>query len=477
MFDSATLSDLESRAASEVRVSEMTTALSYALDLAEGQPQGHAVRSCLIGMTIAETLGLNDADRSALYYALLLKDAGGPSNSAKLCYLFGADDLRIKRDLKLVDWARMTQSVPFLSSHLMPSGSSLQRALRAVILALEGPSGLSRLVQTRSERGAEIARRLGLSDATAQAVLQLDEHWDGRGQPAGRRHDEISLLGRIAGLAQTAEVFFSSGGPAAAMDIVSERRGTWFDPAVADAFLSKSTEPSFWERVGGPDVDAEVVRLEPAEFILTTNEANIDRVARVFAQIVDAKSHWTYRHSESVARIAVGIANVLGLPEESVTRVYRAGLLHDLGKLGVSNLILDKPGNLTSEEYVELRRHPLLTQQVLARTSAFGDITEIAASHHERFDGRGYHRGVRSSELPIEARLLMVADVCDALSSKRPYRNEMPPEKVHEVLSKDAGTAVCPECVAALKTYHDRSEMISRVNDQLDEVERVMATL
>lgn len=477
MFDAATLSDLEDVAASQIRVAEIITALSYALDLAEGQAEGHAVRTCLIGMAIAEELHLSAADRSALYYALLLKDVGSSSNAAKLCYLFGADDRRVKHNLKLVDWAKMSQSLQFMSRNVMPDASPFKRALRTVILALEGPSGLSRLIQAHAERGAEIARLLGFSTGTATAILHLDEHWDGEGYPASLDGEGISLFGRIGCLAQTVEAFFSGEGPMAAADIARERRGTWFDPAVVDAFLSAARESAFWNRLANAEVRDAALRLEPDELILTANEATVDRIARAFSQVVDAKSHWTYKHSESVARIGVGIANVLGLSEEVVGRVYRAALLHDIGKLGVSNLILDKPGNLTTEEYVELRRHPLYTQQVLGRTPVFADITEMAASHHERFDGRGYHRGICSSELPIEARLIMVADICDALSSKRPYRSEMPREKVHEILTHDAGTAVCPECVEALKTFHDRSEMISRVNEQLDEVERVMATL
>ena len=477
MFDSATLSDLDDVATSQIRVAEIVTALSYALDLAEGQREGHAVRTCLIGMAIAEELKLSDADRSTLYYVLLLKDLGGSSNSAKLCYLFGADDRKVKHNLKLVDWARMSQSLQFMSRNVMPDGSALQRAMRTVVLALEGPSGLSRLIQARSERGVEIARRLGLSEPTATAIGQLDEHWDGRGHPAGLEREDISLPARICCLAQTVEFFFSESGPAAAADIARERRGTWFDPAMVDAFLSLARENAFWERLKGADLRAEAVRLEPREFVLTASDAAVDRIARGFAQVVDAKSHWTYRHSENVARIGVGIANVLGLPEETVSRVYRASLLHDIGKLSVSNLILDKPGNLTSQEYVELRRHPLHTHQILGRSPVFADVTEMAASHHERFDGRGYPRGIPSEKLPVEARLVMVADICEALSSKRPHRPEMPREKVHEILAKDAGTAVCPECVEALKNYHDRAELISKVNEQLDEVERVMATL
>src|SRR5262249_45989992 len=205
------------------------------------------------------------------------------------------------------------------------------------------------------------------------------------------------------------------------------------------------------------DLRAEVVRLEPVQGVFPADGAALERIARIFAEIVDSKSPWTWRHSEGVAQIAVGIAKVLGLPQESVSRVHRTGLLHDLGKLGVSNLILDKPGNLTSEEYVELRRHPEFTHQILGSIAAYHDIAEMAATHHERLDGRGYHRGIPAVDLPLESRLLVVADICEALSARRPYRDAMPRERVHEILTKDAGTAVCPGCVEALKAYYDQN--------------------
>jgi len=108
MLDPHHLSDVEADAAPEIRFSEIVSALSYALDITEGQPEGHAVRTCLIGMRIAEELRLPPADLSALYYALLLKDLGCSSNAAKMCYLFGADDRKVKRNLKTVNWARLS---------------------------------------------------------------------------------------------------------------------------------------------------------------------------------------------------------------------------------------------------------------------------------------------------------------------------------------------------------------------------------
>jgi HD-GYP domain-containing protein (c-di-GMP phosphodiesterase class II) len=461
----------------QFRIAEVIAGLSAALDLAEGQPPGHAARTCLIGMRIADELKLEPAQRDELFYALLLKDLGGSTNAAKICYLFGTDDRRVKCDLKAVDWSRMSQTVQFLRRTVMPDGAPLQRVLHAAVFALEGSGGPKKISQMRCEAGADFARRLGFSRGTAEAIRNLDERWDGRGYPAGLKAEEIPLSSRIASLAQTIDAFLRIGGPVTAATIAQERRGSWFDPAVVDAFLSFSEEADFWQRVTGSNPWAEAARIEPDVQTFPADGAARDRIARIFAEVVDTKSPWTWRHSEGVAQIAVGIAKVLGLPEETLSRIHRAGLLHDLGKLGVSNLILDKPGNLTSEEYVELRRHPEFTHQILGSITAFHDIAEMAATHHERLDGRGYHRGIPAVDLPVESRLLVVADICEALSARRPYRDAMPHERVHEILSKDAGTAVCPECVEALKTYHDQNDIINRVNDQLNQVDQVLASV
>ena len=144
--------------------------------MTEGQPIGHAVRSCLIGMRIAEALGLEEAQRSALFYGLLLKDAGCSSNSAKIASLFGNDDFDVKRQFKLVD---QTKPAEGLLSVCRISGS-----LGAFLRVLRPGAGVTKMMtELRCERGAEIARMLDLPGAAAQAIYALDEHWDGHGHP------------------------------------------------------------------------------------------------------------------------------------------------------------------------------------------------------------------------------------------------------------------------------------------------------
>ncbi len=435
---------------SEFRLSEILSALSYALDITEGQPEGHAVRTCLIGMRIAQGAALPSADRGPLFYALLLKDLGCSSNAARLCTLFGADDRALKRDHKLTDWSTPLPSLAYALRHAVPEASPMARVLRVASIGAKEQGAGREMTQTRCDRGAEIASQLGFTAATREAIRSLDEHWDGRGMPLGLRGDAISPLGRIVGLAQTVEVFASTFGVDAAMAVAAERRGTWFDPLLVDVLRSFRRDYAFWTTVLGPDPRAHLAELEPEEQILMADEAALGAIAQAFARVIDAKSPYTYRHSEGVAEFAVAIGQARGFDADELRDLRRAALLHDIGKLGVSNRILDKPGRLTDFEMTQVRLHPQFTQRILERVPAFEGIVRIASSHHERLDGKGYHRGVDGSELCPLSRALVVADIGEALTADRPYRAGLPWEQVLGILRKEAGVGVCPESVEAL---------------------------
>jgi HD-GYP domain-containing protein (c-di-GMP phosphodiesterase class II) len=463
--------------ASELRLSELLSAFSVSLDITEGQPLGHAMRSCLIGMRLAQHLQLSSDDQTALFYALLLKDLGCSSNAAKMCWLFGADDRVVKRDLKTVNWQRVRDTFAFARSHVAPGASTTQRMLKFIAFMREGQKGAQKLVETRCERGAEIARMLDLPEATAQAIRSLDEHWNGLGHPDRLRGAEIPLLARIACLAQTVEVFVSTEGLARALQIAYERSGTWFDPELVDALTAISADTRFWNELSHDDLQSALLQVEPADQILLANDAKIDQVCKAFAFVVDAKSPWTHKHSEGVANIAVGIAHHLGTDAATQQDIYRAGLLHDLGKLGVSNLILDKPGRPTDEEFTAIRKHPDFSEQILGRVESFRGLADVAASHHERLDGQGYHRRLSGDQIPWQGNLLAVADIYEALTAKRPYRAEMPRDAALAIMQKEVGTAIRADYFEALISWLDESNPVSRADAQLEEIDRLVASI
>jgi putative nucleotidyltransferase with HDIG domain len=436
----------------DVRLSEVLAALSHALDITEGQPRGHAERTCLISMRIAQELGLDAQTRSSLFHAALLKDAGCSSNAAKVAHLYGADDADVKRDRKVTDHLQAGQSIRHLVRATAPGEGPLAKARGLRRLVAHGSDGSRALTELRCERGAMVARHVGLSVEAEQAIRDLDEHWDGRGYPASLEGEAISLCGRILCLAQTAEVFWQDGGgAAAAVGVARERRGTWFDPRLIDAMVAFEDQDAFWATLDQP----RVATLEPLDRVLHTDEAGLDRIALAFAGIVDAKTPYTARHSEGVAEIAVRLSAALGFDAAQQRELRRAGLLHDIGKLGVSNRILDKPGKLDAAEWEAVRRHPNWTLEILERIPAFASLAEIAANHHEKLDGSGYGRGLTAPDLSLEARILAVADIAEALTANRPYRGPLPLEKVLAIIGSDAPHALDGDVVAQLPDVLD----------------------
>jgi HD-GYP domain-containing protein (c-di-GMP phosphodiesterase class II) len=230
------------------------------------------------------------------------------------------------------------------------------------------------------------------------------------------------------------------------------RAGTWFDPAVVLAAESLATDSSLWEDLFAPDLSTRLLARMPDGKAMPIDEDRLDHVAAAFALIIDGKSPYTFDHSTRVSEYAVSIGRQLALDDEQLRRLRRAGLVHDLGKLTVPNSILEHPGKLDDAQWRVVREHPSYTFDVLARVPVLEELALDAASHHERMDGKGYHRGLAGDQLSTTARILAVADVMDALAADRPYRGGMPPERVMSILAADAGTHFCPTCVDACST-------------------------
>lgn len=438
-----------------VRMSEILGALSQALDLTEGQPAGHSARSCAIGMRLAQITGLDAAQQSDLFYALLMKDAGCSSNAAKVCALFGHNDMVIKREGKTVDPDSLKAMVSYISRNLEPDGSYLARAKRFRQFIGNGRDIGRLLTKTRCERGAEIARKLEFSEATAQAIYSLDEHWNGGGHPDGLAGTDIPILARYLCLAQCVDFYRHAAGVEGMFHVIEERSGTWFDPDLVLALQTLRDDRAFWHSLEDRRPERLVVQYEPADRIRVATEARIDRVAEAFAQVIDAKSPYTATHSAGVAEIAVGLAKVQGLIPKEQNDLRRAGLLHDIGKLGVPNTILDKTSKLDAREWGVMREHPRYTVEILSQVAVFKPIAAMSGRHHERLDGSGYHLGLRGEQLTGMDRILQVADVAEALAADRPYRAGLNPDEVLAIIDAEAGTKLCPETVESLHVYLD----------------------
>lgn len=442
-----------------LRLSELISSLSYALDITEGQPEGHCIRCCWLGMAVGKELGLEEHALWELYYVLLLKDLGCSSNASRICELYLADDLNFKRDFKWVDGS-LPQVLRFVLRHTGAEAGLATRLKTLSTIFSNGDAIAQELIQTRCQRGADIARRLHFNEGVAMGIHSLDEHWDGSGRPDGLSRQNISIYSQIALLAQVADVIHHTSGPEEAIVEVRRRGNTWFDPELVKAFNAAVSNKDVWQTLASPSVETHVLALEPGCVETPMSEEFFDDIAEAFAMVVDAKSPYTAGHSARVGLYTTLLAEDLGLDEQRRRWLKRGALLHDVGKLGVSNRILDKPGKLTDAEFESVKMHAVYTDNILGRVRAFGELAQISSAHHERLDGKGYPKGLCSEDITLETRIITTADIFDAITAERPYRAAVPLQKTLEIMKQSIGTAIDPDCFASLKSLTERHSQL-----------------
>ncbi|MEO8598612.1 MAG: HD-GYP domain-containing protein [bacterium] len=433
-----------------IRLSELIGALSHALDITEGQPEGHCIRCCWIGMHIGYEIGLTEDQLWDLYYTLLLKDLGCSSNAARICELYLTDDLNFKRDFKTVGES-LPQVLQFVLKHTGLKAGLTERFRSVLTILRNGNEIAHELIATRCQRGAEIARLLRFPETVALAIYSLDEHYNGQGKPDGLVGESIPIYARIALLAQVIDVFHVADGAQAAIKEVRQRVDRWFDPQLVHAFERVAQSSTFWSMLTAPNIDQAVMALEPASLVVPVDDDYLDDIAAAFGQVIDSKSPFTSGHSARVALYTDMIAEAMGLSSERRRWLKRGALLHDVGKLGVSNSVLDKPGKLDAAEWDAVKLHATYTETILERIGAFSELARVAAAHHERLDGGGYPRGLLADAISLETRIITTADIFDAITAERPYRGAIPIPRTLEMMAETVGTAIDAECFAALK--------------------------
>lgn len=437
--------------------SELFAALSHALDVSDGRDQEHALRSCVIGMRIGERLGLDATTRADLFYALLLKDLGASSIAAQLNLTFGRDDDELRRALRQVNFGRLDEGAKFMLFHLGGTVGLTRRLRYLFDIGLGKFPGTRSLIRARADRGAQLALDMGLSPAVAGAILSVAERHDGSGSPRGLAGEEIPLLARIVALAQAAEQVRGEAGTQGVARLLEVRSGSWFDPAITAVLQELLAQPSFWNDLDRDTVWHSLTEVAPYEEPLHVDDQRLDDIAEVFGRIIDAKSPWTHQHSTRVRDIAEGMLRQLpdGAAEapERLRALRRGALLHDIGTLGISNTLLDKSSGLTIKERETLHLHTVYSEHILSWTGPYRETVPLAAGHHERLDGRGYHGAIPAKLLDFDTRVLAVADQFEALTSARPQRDAFDAETALSILAADAGNGIDPAALAALERY------------------------
>ena len=196
--------------------------------------------------------------------------------------------------------------------------------------------------------------------------------------------------------------------------------------------------------------------LEEKERLLQERRLTLAAIASL-VQALEARDSLTRGHSERVARIAQGIAAQMDFKPSELDRMLLIGQLHDLGKIGVRDDVLLKEGPLSATEFEHVKLHSNVVADILRPIGSLADILEVAHSHHERWDGKGYPQGLKGEEIPLKARIIAVADVFEAITSERPYRDSMPKRLAVEIIKEERGKQLCPTCVDAFLRWHDKT--------------------
>jgi HD-GYP domain-containing protein (c-di-GMP phosphodiesterase class II)/DNA-binding CsgD family transcriptional regulator len=399
-------------------LAELLAALSLATDLGMNNPPGEAMRACLLAAGLARKMNLSEPLVHDIYYTALLKYVGCTAYAHEEAALGGGDDIGVRAGGARVDDTDPRQ----MMSLMYEMAGDMPRFRRVGMVAGAMYRGVrmgTELPRSHCEVATSIARRLNLPIGVEQALYQSFERWDGKGAPQKLRGDDIALPARFAQLATRAIIFHTSSGIGAAQDIVRSWSGGMLDPSICAAFSEYG--PQLLEEIDASDPWNLVAEVEPEPRLLIP-ESRVDDVATVFGDMADLKMTFTLGHSPGVARLARAAACELQLSSSEGAEIYRAGLVHDLGRVSVPNGIWEKPGPLTSADWEQVRLHAYHSERILARSPVLAPVAQLAGMHHERLDGSGYHRQSTIQSIPIEARILAAADAYQAMTADRPHR-------------------------------------------------------
>jgi putative nucleotidyltransferase with HDIG domain len=419
--------------------------------------------------------------------AILVIPLGGTSKSSwvALGHFFGrqtpaaADMLRRMAEMVMAQWISQRQV------------HQLERELESLSLHIastyEEISLLHRLAQnlTLSKSDEELGRIAleWLEDALpAQSAAFQIVPSAMRSQSVGREKRKEPILivrgpcpvdnAQFSELVHHVERFTIPGQPLV-LNRGMTRREDWPFPRVGEMILVPVTEGenlfgwcAAFDHTGGLEFGTtEASLLNSVAALLGIHSRNITLyqeqaelmtgIIRALTAAIDAKDQYTCGHSDRVARLAARLAQQLGCDLPTVNRIYLAGLLHDIGKIGIADNVLQKPDKLTDEEYQHIKTHAEIGHKILRDIQALGDIVPVILHHHESWNGRGYPKQLHEQDIPLAARIVAVADSYDAMGSDRPYRKGMPEERIETIFHKESGIQWDPTVVAAFFQAHD----------------------
>ncbi len=379
----------------------------------------HVLRQCLIALRLGERIGLDEQARAVVYYTALLVNVGCHSDAHEQARWFG-DDIALKSTK--YDHEPGLRAAASGLRRLGAGNPPLHRFRVGLEFALSGHREVDDMIAHHAAIARTLGEQLGLPGKVLEALGGAYEQWDGRGWPGELKGVGVPIASRLAQLAEFVEVAYRVGGVHAVKELARKRAGKQFDPtlsglmlAEADMILSGLDSVATWEAV---------IQAEPALAVMLSAERPSAALLAI-ANFVDLKSPYTLGHARAVGDLAAEAGTQLSLSEDAVRTLRRAGIVHDLGRLGISNAIWDKRGPLGVGEWERVRMHPYLTERMLHSSKALAPLGAIAVQHRERLDGSGYPGGLSGAAISRPARILAAADAYQAMREPRPYRPEL----------------------------------------------------
>jgi HD-GYP domain-containing protein (c-di-GMP phosphodiesterase class II) len=417
---------------SGVRLNDLLVALSLATDLGFGQPSEHMVRAARISLRLGERLGLDVDDLAALYDVSILTYVGCSVYGNEAAAVFG-DDIAFRAHALDVDLAGFPAMI-FMLRRAGHGTSAVNRARQAAALMATGGKTVVEQMANHCSAAGLLADRLGLRAEVRAGIEQAYARWDGKGVPAGLGGDAVSLAARISHVAETCEVVQRTAGVDEAVEVVRARSGTQFDPSLVH--LVEHDPASLFAGIDEDAVD-EILDAEPVERP-PLSDAELDAALEAIGDFCDLRCPYFAGHARGTADLASAAAGLLQLPKAEATLLRRAALVHDVGRFGVPGAVWDKPGLLTALDRERMRMHVYYVERIFDRPEPLRRIGLLAATHHERMDGSGYHRGMAGVMLSAPARVLAAADAFHAMTQPRPHRPAMSDAEAAHQLRVDA---------------------------------------
>ena len=430
---------------SSIRATEVLAALSLTTDLATGAPLETGLACCLLATQFARGLGFDDADTQVVFHTALLSALGCTAHASENAEYF-VDDIAFQSSLRKLDPGDPSLFAAQLAEFGSWAGASAPELSRRFIelAPTEGPLA----AQNSCEVSRALGPRLGLAEPAVAALADVHERWDGLGVPGLRNADAIPIPMRILHVVEQVVHARARGGAAAVRAELSRRSGRHLDPDLVSAFLADAD--TLLAGLDVLDLLAAVVAAEPGPAVMIPAD-RLDDLCLNLAIVVDLKGRYLLGHSAHVAALAEAAAALTGMPADDRARLRAAALLHDLGRAAVPAAVWDRPGPLSSGEWELVRLHAYWTGRILQRCPALAELAPIAAGHHERGDGSGYHRGARTAELSPMARMLGCADAYAAATEERPYRPALTAAQATAQLTREAAAGrLDREATAAL---------------------------